>query len=201
MKVFVITGGIGSGKTSACRFLEKEFGWPVYYADERVKALYMDSPGLLDKIETSLCGRFRDEDGRFVPSLLASVIFGNREALEKVEAIVFPELTADFDRWKAEHHDCDHVILESATILEKPSLSRLGDITVLIDAPVGQRAARAALRDGAPKESIMRRMDNQQLMNSISNGQATVAVDSVIMNDSTEEDFHAKLRTWAENIL
>ena len=87
MKVFVITGGIGSGKTSACRFLEKEFGWPVYYADERVKALYMDSPGLLDKIETSLCGRFRDEDGRFVPSLLASVIFGNREALEKVEAI------------------------------------------------------------------------------------------------------------------
>jgi dephospho-CoA kinase len=37
MKVVVVTGGIGSGKTSACRFLADEYGWPVYSADDKVK--------------------------------------------------------------------------------------------------------------------------------------------------------------------
>lgn len=201
MTVLVITGGIGSGKTSACRFLEKEYGWPVYCADERVKGLYNSSPDLLDRIEVLLNRKFTDEEGRFVPSLLASVIFSDRESLEKVEGLVFPELTSDFDRWKSEHQGCSHVILESATILEKPSLRCLGDITVLIDAPVDERARRAASRDAATKESVLRRMDNQNLMNSISNGLVLADVDHVIINDSTEEELYSKLRIFAENLL
>ena len=50
MKVLIVTGGIGSGKSSACRFLEKEYGWPVYSADSKVKDLYVTSPSLLDSI-------------------------------------------------------------------------------------------------------------------------------------------------------
>ena len=37
-QVICITGGIGSGKSTVCRYLE-ERGYPVYYSDIRAKAL------------------------------------------------------------------------------------------------------------------------------------------------------------------
>lgn len=200
MKVIVVTGGIGSGKSSACRFLEKEYGWPVYYADDKVKELYGRSPDLLNRIEEALDGRFRDENGVFVPSLLAAVIFSDKSALDKVESLVFPELISDFDQWKAEL-GTDYVILESATILEKPSLKGVGDITVLVDAPLGVRAARAASRDSVSEEEIIRRMSRQPLMNSLSLIGEYPDVDMVIINDSTEADLQEKLRKMAGNLL
>lgn len=200
MKVIVVTGGIGSGKSSACRFLEKEYGWPVYYADSKVKELYVKSSDLLDRIEEALDSRFRDENGMFVPSLLAAVIFTDKTALDIVESLVFPELMSDFDEWKATH-DSKYVILESATILEKPALKGVGDITVLVDAPLGVRASRAAARDAVSETEIIRRMSQQPLMNSLSLIGEYPDVDMVIMNDSTEADLHEKLRKMAENLL
>ena len=200
MKVIVVTGGIGSGKSSACRFLEKEYGWPVYYADSKVKELYVKSPDLLDSIENELDCRFRNDEGVFVPSLLAAVIFSDKTALDKVEALVFPQLMADFDQWKSVY-DSPYVILESATILEKPALKGVGDITVLVDAPLGIRAARAAARDSVSETEIIRRMSQQPLMNSLSLIGEYPDVDVVIMNDSTEADLQEKLRKMAENLL
>ena len=200
MKVIVVTGGIGSGKSSACRFLEKEYGWPVYYADSQVKELYVKSPDLLDSIEKELDCRFRNDEGVFVPSLLAAVIFSDKTALDKVEALVFPQLMADFDQWKSVY-DSPYVILESATILEKPALKGVGDITVLVDAPLGIRAARAAARDSVSETEIIRRMSQQPLMNSLSLIGEYPDVDVVIMNDSTEADLQEKLRKMAENLL
>lgn len=200
MKVIVVTGGIGSGKSSACRFLEKEYGWPVYYADNKVKELYVKSPDLLDRIEKELDCRFRNDDGAFVPSLLAAVIFSDKTALDKVESLVFPQLMIDFDQWK-EGYDSPYVILESATILEKPALKGVGDITVLVDAPLGIRAARAAARDSVSETEIIRRMSQQPLMNSLSLIGEYPDVDVVIMNDTTEADLHEKLRKMAENLL
>ena len=200
MKVIVVTGGIGSGKSSACRFLENEYGWPVYYADSKVKELYGKSPDLLNRIEEALEGSFRDENGVFVPSLLAAVIFSDKTALDKVESLVFPELISDFEQWKSEQ-GTEYVILESATILEKPSLKGVGDITVLVDAPLGVRASRAAARDSVSEEEILRRMSKQPLMNSLSLIGEYPDVDVVIINDSTEAEMQEKLRKMAENLL
>jgi dephospho-CoA kinase len=36
--IICITGGIGSGKSTVCKYLE-ERGYPVYYSDVRAKAL------------------------------------------------------------------------------------------------------------------------------------------------------------------
>ena len=200
MKVVVVTGGIGSGKTAACSFLSGEFGWPVYCADERVKQLYVSSSGLLAAIERELDGIFRDEDGNFSPGELAKVIFDDASALAKVESLVFPVLTDDFMRWKNEQTDTQCVILESATILEKPQLKSLADVTVLIDAPVAVRAARAVLRDKASLANIQKRMQAQRLMNEISEGATKTYADFVIMNDSDLDELHENLRILAEKL-
>lgn len=196
MKVVVVTGGIGSGKSVACRILQSQFGWPVYNADSKVKELYVSSPTLLTDIEDALEMKLRNADGEFIPSLLASRIFSDSGALEKVEELVFPELTSDFETWKKEQGNVDYVILESVTILEKPALKGMWDILVLIDAPIELRRARAAARDGVSEEIAGRRMESQKLMNEVSKGMVIPDADVVILNDSTESKLQEKLQKY-----
>ena len=187
-EVLVISGGIGSGKSTVCRILEEKYQWPVYEADSKVKELYHTSPTLLSDIESKLGASFRDESGAFQPYLLASRIFTDPRALSDVESLVFPVLMADFDRWKEKYDNKDFVVLESATILEKPQFKGFGDKTILVDSIVEKRLERACLRDNASRESIYARMLNQKMMNSISEGELKPDVDAVIQNLGTLTD-------------
>ena len=53
MKKIGITGGIGSGKTTVCKIFES-LGIPVYYADDRAKALMIENKELVDGIKNLL---------------------------------------------------------------------------------------------------------------------------------------------------
>lgn len=182
MDVLVVTGGIGSGKSEVCSILMDVYGCGVYEADSRVKTLYSIHPTLLNDIEVALGEGFRDSEDKFSPSLLSARIFSDRNALEKVEELVFPALLDDFETWKQDHADDKFVVFESATILEKPYFKDFGDKTILIDAPFETRLLRASGRDNVSQESILARMMNQKLMNRISEGEEAPEVDAVIYN-------------------
>lgn len=198
MKVLIVTGGIGSGKSTVCSMLEKDYGYPVYEADKRVKELYLEHPNLLNDIEDALGESFRNESGEFLPARLAARIFSGLADLQKVESLVFPVLTDDFDRWKRCNAGKDTLVLESATILEKPSLLGLGDEVMVVDAPLQMRVKRAALRDGAPEHVIMNRVANQRLMNEISAGNIPDTVDVIIINDADIETLAERLRAYVD---
>lgn len=201
MKVIVVTGGIGSGKSTACRILNEMYGWPVYSADDRAKALYLEAPTLLSDIETALGRSFRNGDGSFAPALLAGVIFSDRTSLETVESLLFPLLKEDFMQWKDRQGDVGYVVLESATILEKPQLKDIGDFLLVVDAPKEVRALRAAARDSVHVDKVRSRMMAQTLMNDVSDGVADVGADLVVLNDGSTEDLTEKLRILSELLL
>lgn len=194
MKVLVITGGIGSGKSAVCRILHEAGVTAQYNADEKVKALYSAHPTLLNDIETNLGCVLRNEDGDFVPAMLASRIFVDPQALLKVESLVFPALMEDFKAFAEANEEEDIIVFESATILEKPQFDGFGDIVVLVDAPYELRLERACARDGADKEAVEARMSNQKLMNMLSEGGHDTRIDAVIMNDSDMREL--KIRTY-----
>ena len=73
MKVLVVTGGIGSGKSEVCRMLQERGLTRQNNADRRAKQLYVDYPEVLASIENALSTSFRSEDGQFLPALLAGV--------------------------------------------------------------------------------------------------------------------------------
>ena len=197
MKVLVVTGGIGSGKSQVCRLLSEKFGIPVYEADSRAKALYMEVPDMLDRIEAALGTGLRNDRGEFVPGYLSDMIFADPSALRKVEDILFPVLKKDFSDW-AERQGSSLVAFESATILEKAAFDGFGDIVLLVDAPVSLRLMRAAARDCADTEKIRSRMEAQTLMNRLSEGGVDTRVDHVLKNDSTIEDLEANLSEFIE---
>lgn len=190
MEVLVVTGGIGSGKSEVCRILQHTYGCAVYNADQRVKLLYDSHPTLLADIEGLLGESLRSTDGRFLPARLSARIFSDKELLRRVEELVFPALTEDFEEWSKDFTGAGFVVFESATILEKPQLKGFGDKIVLVDANIDTRLERACIRDSASKESIAARMQNQKLMNSISSGETLPEVDAVIRNTGTLDDLH-----------
>lgn len=201
MGVIIISGGIGSGKSTVCEIFNAQYGWPVYEADNRVKELYLQHDGLLNDIESALGESFRDEKGVFMPSSLAARIFMDNKALETVESYVFPVLMDDFLIWRKINADKEYVILESATILEKPQLRGIGDCVVVVDAPIEVRVERAAFRGQTTKEVIRRRIGCQPLMNSISEGSVPEGIDFIIKNDSDLEQLAEEVNKAAEMIM
>lgn len=201
MKVCIVTGGIGSGKSTVCSLMNRIYGCPVYDADSRAKDLYVSCSGLLTEIEKALGLSLRDEHGQFMPSLLAGRIFSDASALKVVENLLFPVLLEDFNEWKAGFEDCGFVVFESATVLEKEYFSGFGDITLLVDAPVKVRAGRAAERDGVSESLVKARMDLQPLMNGISEGMRDERVDYIIANDSSLAQLELRVRNFLDNYL
>ena len=193
MKILAVTGGIGSGKSEVCRILAENGLTLQYNADSRAKALYVDSPGLLDDIEKELGGRFRDEEGNFIPSGLAAVIFSDAAALEKVEALLFPEMIRDFHRIMTGATPDQIVVFESATFLEKKQFDGFADIVLLVDAPFDVRLERACRRDGASKEAIIARMKSQRLMNELSEGLEDPRINYRVLNDGTRQELERKV--------
>lgn len=185
MEVLVVTGGIGSGKSEVCRILERNGLEAQYNADSKVKELYASCPDLLEKIEEKLQSPVRDSEGRFRSQLLAARIFSDEEALAAVESIVFPALMEDFKAFVRRYEASGIIVFESATVLEKPQFEGFGDKIVLVDAPVALRLDRACARDGADREALKARMQNQKLMNALSEGVSDPRIDAVIVNDST----------------
>lgn len=209
--VIVVTGGIGSGKSEACRIISDRFGFPVYEADSRVKQLYDECPELTDSLENTLGCSLRNDEGVFVPSMLSERIFADAKALETVEAHVFPYLEKDFESFALVHPG--HIVFESATILEKPCFDGFGDAVLLIDAPVSVRVNRACRRDGADEMKIRARMNVQRLMNAFSDGtiadypdgsffgKARQRVTCIIRNDAGFAEFEDSVISAVEDVL
>jgi len=82
-----ITGGIGSGKTTVCRVFEI-LGIPVYYADDRAKWLMKHQPELVNGIKDLIGEEAYLADGNLDRQFIASVIFNDKDKLEKMNALV-----------------------------------------------------------------------------------------------------------------
>lgn len=200
MKILVITGGIGSGKSEVCRILAQKGLTVQYNADAKVKELYDTVPGLLESIEDRLGCSLRDEAGKFVPRCLAQRIFVDRQALETVESLVFPALMEDFLAF-AGNSGSPFVVFESATILEKPQFDGFGDKVILVDAPVSMRMERAYRRDGADREAVKARMANQKKMNALSEGATDPRIDAVIVNDGSIAILEQKIEIMMSDLF
>lgn len=160
-----VTGGIGSGKTTAVRFFAG-LGAPVYDSDARAKCLMEGDAALRER----LVARFGPEIYVCSPSgtqshpclnrrLLAARVFDDPHELAALDTLVHPVVTADFRRWAAAQ-TADYIILETALLFES-GLDREVDVIIAITAPRALRLERTQLRDGLTREQIERRMAAQ----------------------------------------
>ncbi len=171
-----ITGGIGSGKTVVSRLLGL-LGIPVYISDTEAKRLMM-SDRMIHKELVELIGPEVYAGGILDRQLLASYIFGNREHLRRVNAIVHPRVRTDFRKW-AETQASSHKLvgIESAILLEAGFAADV-DVLAVVYAPLEVRITRAMKRDASTREAVESRIRQQ-----MDDEQKLASADFVIIND------------------
>ena len=152
-----VTGGIGSGKSTVCRLLA-DMGAAVYDSDARAKALMNEDKALREAIIVAFGEECYGEEG-LNRAYLAAQVFGNEEALARLNAIVHPAVRADFRAW-AEVQQSTYVVLESAILFEAGFQNEV-DSTLAVMSPLEERVRRTMERDGATREEVLRRISHQ----------------------------------------
>ncbi len=154
------TGGIGSGKSYVSKFFVRR-GIPVYDSDSRTKELYGENAELLEKL-VDLLGSCIVRDGRLDRKAMASIIFNDGAAMEKVRRLVYPFVMEDFLKWKESFGEkVPLVVLESAVLLEDEYVRGFVDKVLVVTAPVDIRIRRIISRDGASEAEAAERISSQ----------------------------------------
>lgn len=160
MRILLVTGGIGSGKSAVCAYLQAQ-GIPVYDSDVRTRHLYDEDPGLVAQLEQIFAEPLRGADGKLDRKKLASIIFSDPGRLHALESVVHPAVLRDFTAWCGRHADAPFVVMESAIALDKPLFDGAYDAVLLVTAPEAIRLERACRRDGSGPEAVLARMRAQ----------------------------------------
>ncbi|MDH2206352.1 dephospho-CoA kinase [Empedobacter falsenii] len=152
-----ITGGIGSGKSTAAKFFE-ELGIPVYNSDTRAKTIQNENSEVKVKIIATFGEEAYNENGLNKP-FISKQVFQNNEKLKLLNSIVHPAVFQDFEDWKKAQKS-DIVMKEAAILIESGSYKDC-DVVISVVVDIETRIARTIERDGLSREEILARINNQ----------------------------------------
>ncbi|MBN2264154.1 MAG: dephospho-CoA kinase [Prolixibacteraceae bacterium] len=173
-----ITGGIGSGKSLVCDVF-KNLGIPVFNADLAAKHLMNNAPNIKQEISDSFGSDIYLKNNTLDRKKLASKIFNDQIALEKINAIVHPAVRNYFETW-AQHQQTAYVIQEAAILYETGQIDQFDKI-VLIIAPLEVKIERVMQRDTISRELVLERIKNQ-----LPDSEKISKSDFVILNDGQQ---------------
>ncbi len=156
-----VTGGIGSGKSTACRFLE-DLGARVFYADAEAKRLMQADDALRAAIVAAFGEDTYDADGTLNRAHLAAIVFSDDEKLQQLNALVHPRVFASFKEevQRAAADGVELLVHEAALIFEAGGDKHL-DAVAVVDAPVNVRIRRVRARDDVSEQEVRARMQHQ----------------------------------------
>ncbi|MFM2301012.1 MAG: hypothetical protein RLZZ84_748 [Pseudomonadota bacterium] len=139
-----LTGSIGMGK-SAVAAMFQGLGVPVFDADKAVHELQGPGGALLAPIEREFPGT-TGPHGVDRPKLGAAV-FGNAEALARLEAIVHPAVAAMRHEFLSDNRDQPLIVFDIPLLYEKDGWKTV-DAVVVVSAPAPMQRERVLARPG-----------------------------------------------------
>ena len=189
-----ITGGIGSGKTTASDFFSKKKA-RIFNADKEAKSHLKKTVMLQHKIIESF-GRDVVENNKLSLKKLAEVSFSSRLNQEILNGIMWPEvyLLIDSAIERAQLDNIKIFVIDAAMIFEA-KIDNILDSILLITAKKSIRIERALKRKNLPLEQIQNRMSLQ-----ISEKIKKSKTDFIINNDGTIDQFYQKLEKYYDSL-
>jgi dephospho-CoA kinase len=156
-KIIVLTGGIGSGKTTIANHFKK-VNIPVYIADDEARKI-MQAEETIDAIRKTFGDSIFDE-ALLNRQKLSQIVFNDPEKLKLLNAIIHPAVKKHFQDWVLNHKNAPFVIYEAAILFESGSYKNC-DLIITVTAPLESRIQRVIKRDNATREQVLKRMNAQ----------------------------------------
>jgi dephospho-CoA kinase len=160
LRVFGLTGGLGSGKSTVAARLRQR-GVPVIDADALAREVVAPgTDGLAEVVAAFGAGVLRD--GGLDRARVASIVFGDPAARQRLEAITHPRIQALRDRRLAELTAAGEPLAcyEVPLLFERGLDDSLRPV-VVVSVPESLQIERARRRDQASEAMVRARLDAQ----------------------------------------
>lgn len=188
-----LTGGIGSGKSTVARLLDRR-GAVVIDADQLAReAVEKGTEGFVRVVDTFGPEVVRP-DGDLDRGALAAQVFRDPARKAELEAIVHPEVARRFAQRLEPYRGSDRVVVYVTPLLAELGLAPAFDVVVVVTASPHLRIARVASERDLSPEEVRRRMAVQ----ATDEHRAEIA-DVLLDNDGTLAELEAQIdRLWPE---
>jgi len=190
-----LTGGIGSGKSTASAYLAK-FGSYIFDADTEAKKILTNNKKVQNDIIEEFGSDVLDADGKIDKKKLARVAFQDEDHQILLNSIIHPfvfeELYSQFEKI-AEKGKHSSFVVDGAVILES-GLDQHLDFILLIASLLKFRVERALKRGTLAREDILSRIELQW-----TDEEKSEMADYTIHNNGTEDELKEKIRIFYKN--
>lgn len=149
-RIIGLTGSIGMGKSTVAEMFERH-GVPVFDADAEVRRMQRAGGELIEPIEAAFPGSTGPEGVK--REALGAQVFGDKEALARLEAIVHPAVAAKRAEFMIEHGGAPMVVFDIPLLFEKGGHESV-DMVIVVSAPAEVQRARVLARDGMTPEKF-----------------------------------------------
>ena len=189
-----LTGGIGAGKTAVARRLA-ELGARVVDADALAREVVAaGTPGLAAVVAEFGPGVLRP-DGELDRPALGRLVFGDEEALGRLNAIVHPLVRRRAAELVAAAPAGSVVVQDVPLLVETGQADRF-DLVLVVEAPAEVRTARLARDRGMSADEARSRMAAQA-----SDAERRAVADVVLVNDGSPDELRARVdQVWRERV-
>lgn len=196
MLVIGLTGGSGSGKSTAAGFI-RENGIKVIDADVIARRITEKGSSALSELVSAFGEEILLSDGSLDRRAMADRIFADKDARNILESIVTKGVVKRIGELIEEERRAGTpaLVIDAPTLFETGADS-LCDVVWLVTAPENSRLERLSERDGISTESIRARMAGQ-----LSDEEKAARSDVVIENDSNLEDLRNKVERLLKNTI
>ena len=192
-----LTGGIGSGKSTASNFFEL-FGSFVINADEEAKKILSTNETVQHELISEFGTDIIDVSGEINKAKLARVAFQDEDHQQRLNSVIHPYIYNSID----DHFNdvlkdgkFDIFIVDGALIFESGYDVHM-DYIVVVTALLKNRMERALARQTLSREEILKRIELQWPEEEKVN-----LADFVIHNDGSEEDLKNNVKILIEKLI
>lgn len=189
-----LTGGIGSGKSTASIILTK-LGSYIFDADTEAKKILANNKEVKKNIVEEFGSDVLDHNGLIDKKKLAKVAFQDEDHQIILNSIIHPFVFKELDKqFKKISNQNKHAsfIVDGALILES-GLDQHLDYVVLIASLLKYRIERVLKRGNLSREDILRRIDLQW-----TDEQKAEMADHTIYNNGTEKELEEEIKEFHE---
>jgi len=153
-----ITGGIGAGKSVACKVFQS-LGIPIYSSDDWAKWLMNHEPILKASLAKNFGEDIYSDEGILNTGVLSAKVFSQPAQLEKLNSLVHPAVALHYANWVL-NQNSPYILKEAALLFESDSFKGLHYI-IVVEAPDNERIERVMARSGLTNQQVLHRMQAQ----------------------------------------